>query len=111
MATPLILLALICVAALLWRDAMRARETATAVSRQVCRAYDVQFLDETVALRALGLKRGISGRLQLRRVYQFEYSTDGRDRCPGSITLTGVQVDAIYIAPQTGPARNELRAE
>ncbi|CAK0779318.1 conserved hypothetical protein [Gammaproteobacteria bacterium] len=61
-------------------DSLRVRERATALSRQACDQAGVQFLDETVALAHLGIRRGEQG-LVWRRIYQFEYS-DHRTTSP-----------------------------
>ena len=40
-----------------WRDSLRVREIATRISRSACESHGVQFLDQTVALRRLGLRQ------------------------------------------------------
>ena len=94
----LLLCILVLGAALLaWRDGMRARETAVEVCRRACRSYGVQLLDDTVALSRLRLVGGGRRGLTVRRIYEFEVSADGRTREGGSVTLTGGQVDAIWL--------------
>ena len=87
----------LCVLLLAWRDNMRARETAVEVCRRTCRAYGVQLLDDTVALSRLRVVGGGGRLLALRRVYEFEVSSDGHTREGGSVTLTGHSVDAIWV--------------
>lgn len=84
-------------ALLAWRDGMRAREAAVDVCRRTCRSYGVQLLDDTVALSRLRLVGDSRRGLAVRRVYEFEVSADGRTREGGSVTLTGGQVDAIWV--------------
>ena len=84
-------------ALLVWRDGMRARETAVEVCRRACRSYGVQLLDDTVALSRMRLVGGGQHGLTLRRIYEFEVSADGRTREGGSVTVTGNQVDAIWV--------------
>ncbi len=84
-------------ALLVWRDGMRARETAVEVCRRACRSYGVQLLDDTVALSRMRLVGGGQHGLTLRRTYEFEVSADGRTREGGSVTVTGNQVDAIWV--------------
>lgn len=94
------LLALVILGAALWfwRDSLRAREAAQQVSRRACQSEGVQFLDETVSL--LGLRLSLArGRMQLKRVYGFEFSRRGDDRQTGSVTLTGARVDSLFLAP------------
>lgn len=97
MTNVLIALLLIAIAAWIWVDSMRVRELAIRVSRRACRSCGVQLLDETVALSVLDLRRHAGGAPCLRRVYQFEYSTDGNDRCSGSVTLLGRRVQGVYL--------------
>ena len=84
-------------ALLVWRDGMRARETAIEVCRRACRSCGVQLLDDTVALSRVRLVGGGQRGLTLRRIYEFEVSADGRTREGGSVTLTGGHVDAIWM--------------
>lgn len=83
----------------LWLDAMRAREAATAVGKRLCEREGLQFLDDTVAIAALGLGRSRGGPLAIRRTYRFEFSDTGDNRRNGSITLLGAQVEATYLDP------------
>ena len=75
---------------------MRARELASAVCRRTCRRCHVLFLDDTVALVALGLTR-VDDSLRIRRVYQFEFSDDGRDRLSGMVAISGTHLDMIHL--------------
>ncbi len=79
-----------------WRDSLEARELALAVCRRTCASYQVQLLDDTVALSSVWpvLEHG---RLVLRRVYQFEYSVSSVDRCTGAVALSNRRVDSIYL--------------
>ncbi len=103
MTSALAVLLFLGLGAWLWLDTMRVRELAVQVSRQACRSGGVQLLDETVSLRRLDLRRCRGQGLRLRRVYEFEYSTDGRDRLSGSVTLLGRHVQAIYLPGATEP--------
>ena len=82
---------------LVWRNALRARERAAAVCRRLCESYDLQFLDDTVALSAVRPMRTPRGSLALRRVYTFDFSRDGAGRESGSVTLLGESVLAFYV--------------
>lgn len=97
MKGALVVLLLLGLVAWLWLDTMRVREVAVGISRQACRSGGVQLLDETVALRRLDIRRHAGHGLRLRRVYEFEYSTDGRDRLSGSVTLLGRHVQGVYL--------------
>ena len=94
------------VALLAWRDAMRARETAIEVCRRACLGHGVQLLDDTVALSRLRVVAGARRGLALRRIYEFEVSADGHTRVGGSVTLSGAQVEAIWVpGPQVEATR------
>lgn len=93
----LLCIAVLGAAALVWRDSMKARETAVEVCRRACRSCGVQLLDDTVALSRVRLVGGGQRGLTLRRIYEFEVSADGRTREGGSVTLTGDQVDTIRV--------------
>lgn len=83
-----------------WIESLRARETAVRACREFCAAHELQFLDATVSLSHFELCRSASGRfwgLGLRRVYEFEFSRVGTDRGCGSVTLTGGNVDAVFL--------------
>lgn len=80
-----------------WVDSMRAKELASAVCRRTCRRCDVQFLDDTVALVALGITRVDNKQLRIRRVYQFEFSDDGHDRLSGIVAISGTHIDMIHL--------------
>jgi len=71
-----------------WVDSLRTREMATRLCRAACSQREVQFLDQTVALRRLGLRWMPDG-LRLRRVYRFEYSEEGVGRSTGHIVMLG----------------------
>jgi hypothetical protein len=75
----------------LW-DSLQAREAANAAIRPACVAEGLLFLDDTVALDRLRLGRDDEGRLRIARVYRFDYSDTGSNRCRGSVTLLGARV-------------------
>ena len=94
-----VLLGLLLVGAvyLAWRDSMRARERAVSFCRKLCSRHEVQFLDDTVALTRLGIRRDPTRGLKLHRVYEFEFSTEGQSRSLGSVILTGDRLDAVHL--------------
>jgi hypothetical protein len=75
-----------------WWDSLGAREIARDAGRKICAAQGLQFLDDSVALRRLGLQRNARGRLSWYREYRFEYSQAGHDRMGGLIRMLGRQV-------------------
>ena len=105
------ILALALAAAVAWLfwDSLKARETANAAMREACRRDGLLFLDDTVALQSLRPWRNPEGRVQLRRVFAFEYSDTGSDRRRGRLTMLGefaetleLEVDPV-LDDSTGP--------
>ena len=84
----------------LWLDSLGAREVGIRAAQAACAEEGLQFLDETVAIRSLKPARDDEGRLRLRRVYVFEYSDTGDNRCAGSVTLLGHRVEFLHVRPQ-----------
>lgn len=83
----------------LWLDTLKAREIGIKAAQQACAEDGLQFLDETVAGRSAKLARDDEGRLKLRRVYEFEYSDTGDNRCSGSVTMLGHEVEILHVRP------------
>ncbi len=77
--------------AVLWYgwDNLRAKEVARTLGRQACEATNVQFLDDTVAKKKSWLRRTVRGRIQLCRLYFFEYADASGSRHRGHIVLLG----------------------
>ncbi len=92
----LILLAVLFAVILLWMDGARAREVATAVCLEACRRNQVQLLEGTVFLKRFAPRWSNQG-LKFRRMFQFDYSSDGADRLTGNVILLGMQLEAVYI--------------
>lgn len=95
MLTPLLLLVGFGLLALLWSDSRAAAELAQRLGRDACHAAGVQWLDHTVMLTRLALRRARDGRLRVFRQYRFEYSEQGDDRRQGSLALLGRELHWI----------------
>ena len=106
MSGSLILLLLLAAAVFFWQDSLRARELARALSMRLCSEAGVQLLDQTVALRRIGLARNAQGRLGLRRWYNFEVSTDGHDRHRGSLRLAHGRLEDYSLPAHSGSLVN-----
>ena len=77
-----------------WLDSSRARELAVGICKQASEKYGVQFLDESVVLKKLGLRWPSEG-IRIRRVYQFDFSRDGVQRITGHIALIGINLEYL----------------
>ena len=88
----------------LWHDSLNVREIAISAAKSICHSESLLLLDDTVAIRRLGLGRDDDGIVRIRRIYTFEYSYTGNERIAGSIALLGHQVLAINLdqAPSSG---------
>jgi hypothetical protein len=85
-----------------WFDSIGAKEKARSTCREYCKKGNVQFLDDTVALSKLRLRRNRLGRLNVYREFKFEFSSNGDDRYNGKVALLSqfvekVQMDAYPI--------------
>jgi hypothetical protein len=83
----------------LWFDSMRARESAVAAGQRACEREQLQFLDETVECVSLRPARNEHGRLNLRRVYRFEFSDTGNSRRAGTVVVLGDEVESLTMEP------------
>jgi hypothetical protein len=81
----------------LWMDALRARERVLALCKDASQDLGVQLLDQTVAMVQMGLGRNEYGRIQIRRRYQFEFSTNGHDRLTGHAVLFGKRLELLQM--------------
>lgn len=96
MTSTLILLILLFALAMLWLDGARARELAIGISKAACKQQGLQLLDDTVFLERIGL-RWTTGGLRFRRMFRFEYSTEGTLRQNGYVILIGPQLELIHL--------------
>ena len=94
-STELLLLAFIALLIWYWQDSARAKEVASAAGSRACRHGEVSFLDETVEITRLRLKRDSDGQIRLQREYRFEFSSDGSRRYQGTVTLLGHRVAGL----------------
>lgn len=79
----------------IWSNNMHFRERAIRASGAACRDLGLQLLDQTVVLRRWRLRKGADGRVQAHRVYLFEYSGDGLNRCVGRVVFFGGRLQYI----------------
>jgi hypothetical protein len=93
---PIIALLLISLIIWFWLDSARAREIATGICIAACRQRDVQFLDQTVGVIRIGVRRTARG-IRLRRTFRFDYSDQGLERHTGHIILTGTELEEFSL--------------
>lgn len=81
---------------------MHCKEIARKAGKTACQQNQVQLLDDTVEKKKIWLRRNQLGRLQLCRLYLFEFTSDGTQRYQGRIVLAGqfvvdISMDAYRI--------------
>jgi hypothetical protein len=103
MLESLILLILVSTVALIWHDAVRARDRAARIARQLCTRADLQLLDQSVGLRRIRFMRAANGQPGLRREYGFDVSTDGHDRHRGTLVLRAGQLENFSLPMRQAP--------
>jgi hypothetical protein len=95
------LLVLLTIGALFWYwlDSMRIQERAHKIGKKGCENAGVMFLDDTVVLTKIGLRRDDSGYMRLFREYHFEFTSDGSRRYEGIISMNGRQLQQFHLEP------------
>jgi len=68
-----------------WADSLRCKEIARAAGLRACQQAGTQFLDDTVALSSLRLRRDARGHVVLYREYRFEFTRNRDYRLRGEI--------------------------
>lgn len=87
-----------------WSAGRAAAERAEVVGRDACRAAGVQWLDQTVHVIGIRLRRGDDGWLGWERTFRFDYSRDGEDRHVGRLVLHGDRL-VSFIGPVSSPSQ------
>lgn len=80
-----------------WSDTTKAKEIALAAGLDACNKADLQFLDYTVERKHILVRRNQQQRLEICRLYHFEFTHLGDTRYKGRIILTGHQVNQIQL--------------
>ena len=86
-----------------WWKSDEVKNLALNHARQQCNAMQLQFLDQSMALKNLRPARNQGGSLTLSRIYQFEFSSTGEQRYLGRITMLGAKLEGIEMEPHVLP--------
>lgn len=81
----------------LWWDGLGAKEVARASCLRQCKEHDVLFLDDTVALASLRLRRNTNGSISIYRRFNFEFTSDGELRYQGYVEMLGRRVLQLHM--------------
>lgn len=82
-----------------WLDSIRAKENATIHAKNNCKKFMLEFLDDTVLIKKLRLRRNVQGHLSLYREYEFEFSSTGEFRYKGQVRLLGNSLINVEMEP------------
>ena len=80
----------------LWWTGSRAQELAVAHAKQACRQRELQFLDQTAALKRVKIARNSAGNPCLEREYSFEFTGYGEYRDSATVSLVGHSLKKIH---------------
>ncbi|MFT4560647.1 MAG: hypothetical protein ACI9BW_000381 [Gammaproteobacteria bacterium] len=101
MSEGLAMLLLLSCAAYYWHSGRVAYERTIEVSKAVCKEINVQLLDDSVVLDRQSIAMIRQGPT-IRRIYFFEFCSNGNDRRRGEITLHSSRVECIRIEHPDG---------
>jgi len=93
--TGILWLAVLLLVMWFWWDGLRSKEQARKAGLLACQRAGVQFLDDTVERKTISLRRDADGRIQLFRIFHFEFASDGDRRYSGRIAMLGQRVREV----------------
>lgn len=83
---------------MVWKH-LDASRIAKYSAKKYCDKHDVQFLDQNVILKGLGITTSSHSLFVFKRHYSFEFSSVGDRRYRGDIYLLGQRVVHIELEP------------
>ena len=86
-----------------WWGSDSVKSLAISHTLKYCRDSNVQLLDQTMVLKGLWPVRTSDDYIQLRRRYQFEFTSTGAIRNKGQIVLIGTRIKAIELEAHIFP--------
>lgn len=95
----LIVIILLITSLLYWLDSIRAKENATKYAKAACKKVLLEFLDDTVLIKKVRLRRNTQGQLSIYREYEFEFSSTGEFRYKGQARLLGQHLVDVEMEP------------
>jgi hypothetical protein len=97
--TDILWLTLFITAVALWWQGQGVKAFALSKVVKYCNDQDLQLLDESLVLKRLWLARGSSGAVQIKRTYQFEFTSTGEHRYLGFVVMIGWKVIQLEMQP------------
>ncbi len=95
----LLLLCGVVMAAAFWWRTNELKQIAYQVARRRCDESGVQFLDDSVVLSKVRLRRNDEGRMTLLCHFNFEFATVGDIRYCGELQFLGRCLSAVEMEP------------
>ena len=94
----LVWLALLVVLVNHWWRSRDAKAFPLQYAARRCKDLELQLLDQSMVLKKSRLRPGDIGLLQWYRRYDFEFSSTGHERYPGSVELAGNRLLGIEMS-------------
>ena len=82
-----------------WWRGLAIKEMALQAARHACERADVDLLDQSVCLSAMGVRRDGQGRLRLQRTFRFDFTATGEGRYRGQVVLLGQRTQSVEFEP------------
>lgn len=98
----LFLLLVLLLIVLIWQNNLKSRELAIKYCFNVCNKSNLQLLDQTIAMKSIGISKWKGHFPVIYRKYAFEFSIDGSDRYNGFIIITHNQVELVGLEHPDG---------
>lgn len=95
----LLILILLIASLYYWFDSIRAKENATSYAKSACKKVLLEFLDDTVLMKKVRLRRNTRGQMSIYREYEFEFSSTGEFRYKGRVRLLGEYLLDVEMDP------------
>ncbi len=92
-----------------WYSSVRLKELTTRIAIHTCNKEDYQFLDGTVAMIGISMRRDENGGLRFARKYQFEFSDTGSNRFKGHIFMIGDRLENIHLEDTSKSATSIIK--
>jgi len=95
----LLLLCGVVLAAAFWWRTNELKQVAYQIARRRCDENDVQFLDDSVVLAKVRLRRNDKGHIALLCHFSFEFATVGDARYRGEMQFLGRRLEGVDMEP------------
>ena len=80
-----------------WFDNLRTQEVAKTICKQICNQFQLQLLDDAIALAHIRIKRNRHRRWIIQRTYYFEFCDDGNSRQRGILSMHGLTLEILEL--------------